>query len=154
MAFLAVGLRNLRGPKRAGGTCLPMLEADSGSHAPLSGLPGASRVTRASPRWARCEGCHCTGGRRFLPSPSPFRLSTQLLRTLRFLSVKSSLPVFASPTAGAGVGEAAGGVGSVQPGGRVSWEMGRRLDQAESLQEVGGETSPRQKVDPVHFSWL
>lgn len=28
----------------------------------------------------------------------------------------------------------------------MSWEMGRRLDQAESLQEVGGETSPRQKV--------
>ena len=36
----------------------------------------------------------------------------------------------------------------------MSWEMGRRLDQAESLQEVGGETSPRQEVDPVHFSWL
>lgn len=113
MAFLAVGLRNLRGSKRAGGICLPMLKADSGSHTPLRGPPGASRMTRVSPRWARCEGCHCTGRRRFLPSPSPFPLSTQLLPTLRFPSVKSSLPVFASPTAGAEVGEAGGGVGLV-----------------------------------------
>lgn len=33
----------------------------------------------------------------------------------------------------------------------MSWEMGRRLDQAESLQEVGGEPSPRQKVSSWAF---
>lgn len=104
MAFLAVGLKNLRGSKRARGICLPMLEAESGSHTPLRCLPGASQVTRVSPRRARCEGCHCTGGGRFLPSPSPFPLSTQppllpdqLPPPLRFLSVKPSLPRLSDP---------------------------------------------------------
>jgi len=136
-----------------------MLEADSGSHIPLRCLPGASQVTRVSPTWARCEGCHCTGGGRFLPSPSPFPLSTQTPAPPSPAAAHPEISLgkiftatyFRSPIVGAGVGEAGGGAGSVQPGGRVNWEMGRRLDQAESFQEVGGETSPRQKVASCAF---
>lgn len=78
------------------------------------------------------------------PSPSPHKpplLPDQLLPILRFLLEISTAISLLSP-----ISE---GMVSVQHGGGVSWQTGRRLDLAESLQEVGGESSASQRSLPV-----